>query len=93
MNKKGENINGTWALIVVTFGDVWVDDTRKGDPVKFIEIDLSSAKYSWQTEYTTSISKPVTQIKADKAVKLIKNGRLVIKKNGKFYNATGVEIK
>ena len=46
-----ENIDGTWTLLVITFGDVWTDDSWKGEPVKMIEIDYSSDRYAWKTEY------------------------------------------
>ena len=45
---------GVWVRVAFTFGDVWVADTYKGNPVKWIEIDMSNANlYAWKTEYDT----------------------------------------
>jgi hypothetical protein len=36
-----------WVQAVMRFGDVWADDTWKGDPVKWVEIDMSGDEYAW----------------------------------------------
>jgi len=46
-----------WRMIIVAFGDVWKDDTWKGDSVKWVELDLSdTVKYAWM-EAPTPIAK------------------------------------
>lgn len=57
-----------------------------------------AGKSEWGTTfYFTAIKKSGTGIEnttaTEKATKAIRNGQLVIEKNGKFYNATGAEVK
>ena len=80
-----------WEPGLFNFGTVWADDTWKGDPVKIIELDLTdTTKYNWYNAFTEGIDNITTDVKA---VKRIVNGQLLIEKNGKFYNATGAEVK
>ena len=81
-----------WVPAVFTFGEVWEDDTWKGDPVKMIDLDLSdNSKYAWSTD----IPEGLENVTTDKAqsTKVMINGMLYIVRDGKMYNVLGTEMK
>ena len=71
------------------FGDVWVDDTYKGDPVKWVELDLSGDNYGWKTAVQAIDNVTLTE----KAQKVIVDGVLYIVRDGKLFNAQGAIVK
>ena len=51
------NGDGKWEVVKLVFGDEWTDDTWKGEPVKFIELELNNAaQYAWTVAGTTGIN-------------------------------------
>lgn len=43
--------NDAWVQAVMKFDDVWFDDIYKGDPVKWVEIDMSDPNmYAWMED-------------------------------------------
>ena len=86
------NADGEWVPAVFTFGEVWEDETYKGDPVKMIDLDLSdNSKYAWSTD----IPEGLENVTTDKAqsTKVMINGMLYIVRDGKMFNVLGTEIK
>ena len=83
--------DGKWDIAEFIFDEVWEDDTWKDDPVKWVELDLSdNSKYAW----ANAIPEGVDNITADvKAVKVVRNGEVLILKNGKTFNLLGAEVK
>ena len=86
-----KNDAGEWELGLFAFGEVWTDDTWKGDPVKWVELDMSdNSKYAW----ANAIPEGVDNITSDaKAVKVLRNGEVLILMNGKTFNLLGAEVK
>ena len=84
-------LNGTeWELATFKFGELWKDDTWKGDPCKMIELDLTGANYAWSVALPEGITNTTVEAAI---VKTIENGQLVIIKNGVRYNAQGTVVK
>ena len=86
-----------WVQAIFKFGNYWQDDTWHGTPCKFIELDLSDgAQYAWMEGMPEpdpeeeGISNTAV---GEKAVKAIRNGQLIIIKNGRTFNALGAEVK
>ena len=73
----------------VKFGDVWVDDTYKGDPVKWIELDLSGDNYGWKTVVQSIENIELTE----QAQKVVVDGVIYIVRDGKLFNLTGAQVK
>jgi len=73
----------------IKFGDVWVDDTYKGDPVKWIELDLSGDNYGWKTAVQSIENIELTE----KAKKVVVDGVIYIVRDGKLFNLTGAQVK
>ena len=49
--------DGKWEVVKLVFGDEWTDDTWKGVPVKFIELELNeAAQYAWTVAGTTGVN-------------------------------------
>ena len=90
---------GKWVQAIFKFGNCWQDDSWKGTPCKFIELDLGDgAQYAWmegmpEPDPEDPTEGVVNTVAAVKAVKVIRNGQLFVIKNGKTYNALGVEVK
>ena len=72
----------------LVFGELWQEDTWKGDPVKMIEIDFSDA--AWKATNPEGISN--IQL-TEKAEKVVVDGVLYIIRDGKMFNANGAQVK
>ena len=87
------NADGEWVPAVFTFGEVWEDDTYKGDPVKMIDMDLSdNSKYAWANAIPDGIEEIVLSEKAESR-KVMINGTLYIVRDGKLFNVTGAQVR
>lgn len=77
----------------ITFKDVWKEDTYKGTPCKWIELDYSDAEvYVWTTGWVPPTA--VENIAADVvATKVIRDGQIVILKDGVEFNVLGAQVK
>lgn len=90
---------GKWVQAIFKFGDYWTDDTWKGTPCKLIEINLSDAQFAWKEGMPEPEPEPETETAveyttvSEKAVKVIRDGQVMIIKNGKFFNALGAEVR
>jgi hypothetical protein len=87
---KDDN-TGLWKDMDNTkFGDVWVDDTWKGVPVKLVELDFSDGtKYGWSA-ITQSIE---TITLTEEAQKVIIDGVLYIIRDNKMFNVQGTQVR
>ena len=88
-----ENPEGKWEPMKnLVFGDLWADDTWKGEPVKMIELDFSD-----NTQYAWSAALPEQGIEnielTVKAQKVVVDGMLYIVRDGKMFNATGAQVR
>lgn len=85
------NYIGDWYPAEYSFGGAWKDDTWQSAPVKWIEIDLSDTSvYNWANALTDGVD----DITADvKAVKVLRNGQIIIEQNGKSFNLLGTEVR
>ena len=81
---------GMWeAMSNIKFGDVWTDDTYKGEPVKWVELDYSGANYGWKTAVQGIENIELTE----KAKKVVLDGMIYIVRDGKLFNVTGAQVK
>ena len=91
-----QKIDGQWIQDIIKFGDVWADDSYKGDPCKSFELDLSNAElYAWKENMpeTAGIS-TIEATTANKGAWYDLNGR---KQNGTptqkgIYIKNGVKV-
>jgi len=68
--------NNEWIQAVIKFADVWWDDSYKGDPVKWLELDFSNPNlYAWLEGKPDVSSINTVKAAADKAVWYDLNGR------------------
>ena len=71
------------------FGAVWNDDTYKGEPVKWIELDLSGAAYVWKANWD-SVEDVVLTVKAQK---VIVDGIMYIVRDNKLFSIEGTQVR
>ena len=85
--------SGEWAKIgdnALVFGQLWQDDTYKGTPCKWIELDMSDpAKYRWSVAEQGIENVVLTE----KAQKVVVDGVLYIVRDNKMYNAQGTQVR
>ena len=93
---------GKWVQAIFKFSDYWYWDADgwKGTPCMWFELDLKNDNYAWMEgmpepepgdlDPTEGVANTVATVKA---VKIIRNGQLFVIKNGKTFNALGVEVK
>jgi len=84
--------NDEWRKIKdgeLVFGQLWVDDTWKGEPVKGIEIDFSNPElYRW------SIAEGIENVVlTEKAQKIVVDGVLYIVRDNKMFNVQGAQVR
>ena len=82
----------TWAKIgdgQLTFGQLWTDDTYKGEPVKWIEIDLSNPELARWT-VPEGIENVVL---TEKAQKVVVDGVIYIIRDNKMFNLQGAQVR
>ena len=73
----------------IKFGDVWVDDTYKGTPCKWVELDLSGDNYGWKTAVQSIENIELTE----QAQKVVVDGVIYIVRDGKMFNAQGAQVR
>ena len=72
------------------FGDLWSDDTWKGTPCKWIELDWSDPEaYRWSTA-ESGVEDIVLTVKAQKVVV---DGVLYIVRDNKLFNVQGAQVR
>ncbi len=71
------------------FGDLWQDDTYKGDPCKSFELDWSNPeKYRW------TAAQGIENITlTEKAQKVVVDGVLYIVRDNKLFNVQGTQVR
>jgi len=77
----------------IKFKDVWKDDTYKGTPCKWIELDYSDANtYVWKTDWVapTGVENIVL---TESAQKVMVEGVLYIVRDNKLFNVQGTQIR
>jgi hypothetical protein len=84
--------NDEWRKIgdgELVFGQLWVDDTWKGEPVKLIELDFSNPElYRW------SIAEGIENVVlTEKAQKIVVDGVLYIVRDNKMFNVQGAQVR
>ena len=72
----------------IKFKDVWTDDTWKGQPCKWVELDYSDG-YAWKANWT-SVEDVVLTVKAQKVVV---DGVMYIVRDNKLFNVHGTQIR
>lgn len=77
----------------IKFKDVWKEDTYKGTPCKWIELDYSDANtYVWKTDWV-----PPTAVEdivlTESAQKVMVEGVLYIVRDNKLFNVQGTQIR
>ena len=87
-----DTMNDAWRTIQdneLIFSQLWVDDTYKGNPCKFIEIDLSGEEYRWSgaEEGIENI------VLTEKAKKVVVDGVLYIVRDNKMFNVQGAQVR
>ena len=71
------------------FGDLWQDDTYKGTPCKWIELDMSDPnKYRW-----TEPQGIENVVLTEKARKVVVDGVLYIIRDNKLFNLQGAQVR
>ena len=84
--------NDAWAKIAdnqLVFGQLWQDDSYKGTPCKWIELDFSDpAKYRWS--YHEGIENVVL---TEKAQKVVVDGVIYIIRDNKMFNLQGAQVR
>lgn len=82
-----------WAKIgdnQLVFGQIWQDDTYKGTPCKWIELDMSNPeKYRWTVKEQGIENVVLTE----KAQKVIVDGVLYIVRDNKMFNVQGTQVR
>lgn len=82
----------TWAKIgdgQLTFGQLWVEDTYKGNPCMSIELDMSGENYRWTVKEEGIENVVLTE----KAKKVVVDGVLYIIRDNKMYNVQGTQVR
>ncbi|MBO4442697.1 MAG: hypothetical protein J5763_03640 [Bacteroidaceae bacterium] len=85
--------SSAWIEFSLKFSDVWSDDSYKGTPCKWIELELNDAEvYAWKS-INDVIPAKVSSVAADepkKAIKVFEDGVMYIIKDGVKYDMLGV---
>lgn len=86
-----QNANtGMWeAFTQITFASVWSDDTYKGTPCKWIELDLSGENYGWKANVEGIENITLTE----KAQKVMVDGVMYIIRDNKMFNVQGTQVR
>jgi hypothetical protein len=79
----------------ITFKDVWADDTWKGVPCKWIELDYSDADtYVWKANWVVPEDAAVEDIVLTvKAQKVVVDGVMYIVRDNKLFNVQGAQVR
>jgi hypothetical protein len=72
------------------FKDQWSDDSWKGVPCKWIELDLAGADYVWKANWVEGIENVVL---TEKAQKVVVDGVIYIIRNNKMFNLQGAQVR
>ena len=81
---------GMWgAFQQISFNSVWKDDTYKGVPCKWIELDLSGANYGWKANVQGIENITLTE----KAQKVVVDGVIYIVRDNKMFNLQGAQVR
>lgn len=81
---------GMWgAFQQISFKSVWKDDTYKGVPCKWIELDLSGANYGWKANVQGIENITLTE----KAQKVVVDGVIYIVRDNKMFNLQGAQVR
>jgi hypothetical protein len=85
--------NDEWAKIgdnQLVFGQLWQDDTYKGTPCKWIELDFSNPDmYRWYVEEQGIENVVLTE----KAQKVMVDGVMYIIRDNKMFNVQGTQVR
>lgn len=77
----------------IKFKDVWKEDTYKGTPCKWIELDYSDANtYVWKTDWVAP-SGVEDIVLTESAQKVMVEGVLYIVRDNKLFNVQGTQIR
>lgn len=68
----------------------WKDDSWKGEPCKWIELDYSGEEYVWKTNWVEGIENVVL---TEQAQKVVVDGVLYIVRDGKMFNLQGAQVR
>ena len=81
---------GMWgAFQQISFNSVWKDDTYKGVPCKWIELDFSGANYGWKANVEGIENITLTE----KAQKVVVDGVIYIVRDNKMFNLQGAQVR
>lgn len=84
--------NDTWAKIgdnQLVFGQLWQDDTYKGTPCKWIELDFSNPDmYRWAEPQGIE-----NVVLTEKAQKVMVDGVMYIIRDNKMFNVQGTQVR
>ena len=81
---------GMWgAFQQISFKSVWKDDTYKGVPCKWIELDFSGANYGWKANVQGIENITLTE----KAQKVVVDGVIYIVRDNKMFNLQGAQVR
>jgi hypothetical protein len=83
----------TWGTIAdgqLVFGQLWSEDSYKGEPCKSIELDYSDPEIARWTVQEESIENVVL---TEKAQKVVVDGVLYIIRDNKMYNVQGTQVR
>ncbi len=73
----------------LVFKNLWQDDTYKGTPCKWIELDLSGENYRWKVQEQGIENVTLTE----KAQKVVVDGVIYIIRNNKMFNVQGTQVR
>jgi hypothetical protein len=77
----------------ITFKDVWKEDTYKGTPCKFVELDYSDPEvYVWKANWVAP-SGVEDIVLTEKAQKVVVDGVLYIVRDNKLFNVGGAQVR
>ena len=77
----------------ITFKDVWKEDTYKGTPCKWIELDFSDPEvYVWKANWVAP-SGVEDIVLTEKAQKVVVDGVLYIVRDNKLFNVQGTQLR
>ena len=77
----------------ITFKDVWKEDTYKGTPCKWIELDFSDPEvYVWKANWVAPAGVEDIVL-TEKAQKVVVDGVLYIVRDNKLFNVGGAQVR
>ena len=77
----------------ITFKDVWKEDTYKGTPCKWIELDFSDPEvYVWKANWVAP-SGVEDIVLTEKAQKVVVDGVMYIIRDNKLFNVGGAQVR